>query len=173
MAPAGDVGRRRARAHGAASVVSRPVRPSHRAVPSAVLLAVLVAVPLTSCGNARRDPLARFKGRERAVAETVLAYGAAARRGDAVTVCRDLLAHGATKPLGNECPRRMRAALRTIGVQGLDVVNVRFKDGTAIATVVTGAGANPRSGSLALVPESGGWRIARVGPLPRPGADSG
>lgn len=138
----------------------------------AALAVVSFALLPAGCGR-QDDALDRFDGRERAVAETVLAYSAAARRMDAGTVCRDLLAKEARAPLGQECPRRMAAALRSIDQQGLEVVAVRFKRDTAVATIVTGSGAAPRSGSLALVSEGGRWRIARVGPLPRPGADAG
>ena len=133
--------------------------------------ALLVAWPLAGCGE-DEDPLEGFTGRDRAVAATVLAYGAAARAGDAKAVCDDILAREAKAPLGRECVPRMTMALRAVTQQGLDVVAVRFKGDTAIATVVTGAGESPRSGPLALVEEGGLWRIARVGPLPPPGADA-
>jgi hypothetical protein len=140
---------------------------------STSIAAALAAIALGALGcGAADDPLDGFDGRARAVAQTVLDYSAAARTRDATTVCRDLLAKSASAPLGRECPDRMAAALRGIDQQGLEVVAVRFKGDTAIATVVTGAGKDPRSGSLALVEEGGDWRIARVGPLPRPGADA-
>jgi hypothetical protein len=137
-----------------------------------VLSAAAVALVPAGCGGGD-DQLARFSDRERPVAQTVLDYSAAARTRDAKTVCSDILARSATAPLGRECPVRMAAALRSIDEQGLEVVAVRFVGDTAIATVVTGAGKNPRSGSLALVLEGDRWRIARVGPLPPPGADAG
>jgi len=133
--------------------------------------AMLVASALAGCAS-EKDPLAGFQGRDKLVAATVLAYGTAARNRDAKTVCDGLLAREANAPLGQECVRRMGAALRSIDQQGLEVVAIRYKRDTAIATVVTGAGEQPRSGTLALVQEGGLWRIARVGPLPRPGADA-
>jgi hypothetical protein len=136
-----------------------------------VAAAVLVASALAGCAN-EKDPLAGFQGRDKLVAATVLAYATAARNGDARTVCDALLAREAKAPLGQDCVRRFRVALRSIDQQGLQVVAIRYKDDTAIATVVTGAGEQPRSGTLALVQEGGLWRIAHVGPLPRPGADA-
>jgi hypothetical protein len=137
-----------------------------------VAIALLTAAAaLAGCGG-DVDPLEGFTGRDRGVVATVVAYNAAARNGDARAVCRDILSREAKAPLGQECVRRMTAALRTIDQQGIEAVAVRYKGDTAIATVVTGAGENPRSGTLALVQEDGLWRIARVGPLPPPGADS-
>jgi len=134
--------------------------------------ALLVAWPYAGCGR-DEDPLEGFAGRDRAVAATVLAYGTAARTGDAKAVCDDILARAAKAPLGRECVRRVTTALRGVTQHRIDVVAVRFEGDTAIATVVTGAGKSPRSGALALVQEDGLWRIARVGPLPPPGADAG
>jgi hypothetical protein len=132
---------------------------------------VMAASVLAGCGGTD-DPLSGFTGPDRGVAQTVYDFNVAARSGDAKTVCDDLLARSAKAPLGQECVRRMTSALRSIDTQGIDVVAVRYKDNAAIATVVTHAGKNPRSGTLALVQEGGRWRIARVGPLPRVGADA-
>jgi hypothetical protein len=134
--------------------------------------AAAIALLAPGCGS-RQDPLSGFTGRDRGVAQTIYDYNVAARAGDAKAVCEDLLARSAKAPLGRDCVPRMRAALRSIDVQGVDVVAVRYKGDAAIATVVTGAGRSPRSGALALVQEGGRWRIARVGPLPPIGADAG
>ena len=160
-----------------ASVVSRPVRRSILPLASA-----LAGRRARRAAEARTTRSAVFRGagpRRRRDRLRLQHRGAHGRREGRV---RRPCSHARRRRRwASDCVRRMRAALRSIDEQGIDVVAVRYKGDAAIATVVTERGEAARArGTLALVQEaaagasrgSGRCRRARRAAPGGPGASS-
>ena len=126
------------------------------------LLAVAAALVAGGCGADKRADDRADAGQAR-VSQVVDRLGAAARSRDAKAICEDLftknLQTSIRRTAGTSCAaevgRNLFSAQTRFSVEKVDV-----GDAQAVALVKDQKG---RESSLVLLPESGVWKIARIG----------
>jgi hypothetical protein len=129
-------------------------------------LLVLLALGLAACGTTTttNSTGAKLSGAQKDVADLVSKLATAGRRGDADTICNDILSKQLLtelKSAGGDCRTEMKNAIRDASDYDLQVTSVKVNGDNATAQVRQG-----KKGPVAtftFVKESGGWRASALG----------
>jgi hypothetical protein len=126
---------------------------------------VALALAVTGCGTATKSSSGvKFTGVQKDVADVVSKLSSAGRRGDAATICKDILSKELLtqlKTAGGDCETEMKNAIRDASDYDLQVRSVKVTGSNATAQVRQG-----KDGPVAtftFVKESGGWRASALG----------
>ena len=136
--------------------------------PSTALAATALAVAALAAGCAPQtgsssNSVSKFRGDQRAAAQAVEDFQAAADDSDETKICTGLLAKALADRLaaaGHGCPAVVNATLKDTDSTDMTVESVRVTGDRATARVKFETGKKDRRGNIALVRESGGWRIS-------------
>jgi hypothetical protein len=130
-----------------------------------LLLAPLLALVLSACaGTTTTKSASKFKGDQAQVAQLVDDLAKAGSRGDAKSICTNILATqliNELKQAGGDCVTEMDRAIKDASDYDLQVVSVKINGSTATAQVRQG-----KSGKVAtfsFVKEKPGWRASALG----------
>ena len=139
-----------------------PPRPSTALLAAALAVAALAAgcAPQTSRSS---NSVSKFRGDQRAAAQVVEDLQSAASDGDETRICTQILAKGLAARLANAghgCAPVVKVALKDTDSNDMTVESVRVAGDRATARVKFETGKKDRRGTIALVREGGGWRIA-------------
>jgi Putative lumazine-binding len=134
---------------------------------STALAAAALAVALLGAACAPQsstsNKVSKFRGDQRAAAQTVEDLEAAAKDGNEAKLCNQILSRalaGRIAAAGHGCQPAAKAALKDTDSIGMTVEAVRVNGNRATARVKFETGKKDRVGTIALVREGGGWRIA-------------
>ena len=122
-------------------------------------LAAGCAPQTTSSSNS----VSKFRGDQRAVAQTVEDLQAAADDSDEAKICTQVLAKALADRLAaanHGCPTAVNEAIKDTDSTDMTVEAVRVTDNRATARVKFETGKKDRRANIPLVREGGGWRIA-------------
>jgi predicted lipid-binding transport protein (Tim44 family) len=136
--------------------------------PSTALLAAALAVAALAAGCAPQtssssNSVSKFKGDQRAAAQTVEDLQSAADDSDQTRICTQILSKafaGRLAAAGHGCPAVVDATLKDTDSTDMTVESVRVAGDRAVASVKFETGKKDRRGNVALVREGGGWRIS-------------
>jgi uncharacterized protein YceK len=130
-----------------------------------LLLPVLTAALLLSgCGTAQTTSSPKFKGTQKDVADVVSKLASAGRRGDAATICSDILSKqllAQLKTAGGDCQTEMKNAIRDANDYDLQVRSVKVNGANATAQVRQGK--NGPVATFTFVKEGTAWRASALG----------
>jgi hypothetical protein len=131
----------------------------------AVLIAAVLALSLSACGAAKQtDSASKFTGDQGEVAELVDSLATAGAKGDARTICSDILAKQLVTELknaGGDCVTEMDRAIKDASDYDLQVSSVKVTGTTATAQVRQGK--NGKVTTFSFVKENGEWRATALG----------
>jgi Putative lumazine-binding len=138
-----------------------------RRPPTALLAAVLAgAVLAAGCApqtTSSSNSVSKFRGDQRAVAQAIEDLQSAANDSDETKICSQLLAKALAARLAaanHGCPAAVNAAVKDTDSTDMTVEAVRVAGNRATARVKFETGKKDRRGTISLVREGGGWRIA-------------
>jgi hypothetical protein len=130
-----------------------------------LVLPTVAALALSACGTSTTSSSSvKFTGAQKDVADVVSKLASAGRRGDAATICNDILSKQLLtelKSAGGDCEAEMKNAIRDASDYDLQVRSVKVTGSSATAQVRQG-----KDGPVAtftFVKESGGWRASALG----------
>lgn len=135
---------------------------------SLALSTTLAALALAGCGGAAstEDSAGRFKGEDRAVAQTVEDLQDAAQRGDEQRLCSTILSKALVDRFeaagGAGCAAAIEEAVQDADTFDLTVTKVEVTGATAKATVRSEVGERDKTDALELVKEGGRWKISAL-----------
>jgi hypothetical protein len=137
-------------------------RPSTAFLPAALAVAALFAgcAPQTSTSS---NSVSKFRGDQRAAAQTVEDLQSAADDGNETKICTQVLAKALASRLAaanHGCPAAVNETIKDTDSTAMTVESVRVSGSRATARVRFETGKKDRVGTIALVREGGGWRIA-------------
>jgi hypothetical protein len=129
------------------------------------LAAVLLALFLSACaGTQRTNSADKFKGDQGQIAQLVDDLAKAGSRGDARTICSEILASELVDELkraGGDCVTEMDRAIKDASDYDLQVLNVKINGTTATAQVRQGK--TGKVATFSFVKEKPGWRASALG----------
>jgi ABC-type oligopeptide transport system substrate-binding subunit len=136
--------------------------------PSTALLAVALAAAALAAGCAPQtttssNSVSKFRGDQRAAAQTVEDLQAAADDSNETKICSQVLAKALADRLAaanHGCPAAVNEAIKDADSTDMTVEAVRVTGNRATARVKFETGKKDRRANIALVREGGGWRIA-------------
>jgi hypothetical protein len=129
-----------------------------------LVIAVVLTLGLSACGQAPQSSAKKFPGEQQNVAKVVDDLAKAGRTGDAAKICADILAKQLVtelKSAGGNCQTEMDRAIKDATDYDLQVRSVKVNGATATAEVQQG-----KTGSVAtftFVKEGGAWRASALG----------
>ncbi len=130
-----------------------------------LVIPVLAALALSACGSSSKTPPApKFAGAQKDVADVVDKLASAGRRGDAKTICDDILSKQLItelKTAGGDCENEMKDAIRDANDYDLQVRSVKVTGDNATAQVRQGD--KGAVATFTFVKEGGGWRASALG----------
>ena len=129
-----------------------------------LVIPVLAALVLSACGSSSKTTTVKFAGAQGDVADVVDKLATAGRRGDAKTICNDILAKQLLtqlKTAGGNCEDEMKNAIRDANDYDLQVRSVKVSGTTATAQVRQGK--NGRVATFTFVKEGNAWRASALG----------
>jgi hypothetical protein len=129
-----------------------------------LVLPVLAALALSACGSSSKTTTVKFAGAQKDVADVVDKLAAAGRRGDAKTICDDILAKqllAELKTAGGDCQTEMKNAIRDANDYDLQVRSVKVTGDNATAQVRQGD--KGAVATFTFVKEGGAWRASALG----------
>jgi|SRR3954452_5835644 hypothetical protein len=130
-----------------------------------VLAAVSLALLVSGCAGAAQPKSAdKFKGDQGQIAQLVDDLAKAGSRGDAATICSDILAKELVDELkraGGDCVTEMDRAIKDASNYDLQVVSVKVSGTTATAQVRQGK--DGKVATFSFVKEKPGWRASALG----------
>jgi hypothetical protein len=130
-----------------------------------VVIPVLAALALSACGSSSNTSTGvKFAGSQKDVADVVGKLAAAGRRGDAKTICNDILAKQLVtelKTAGGDCQTEMKNAIRDANDYDLQVRSVKVTGNNATAQVRQGS--KGPVATFTFVKEGGAWRASALG----------
>jgi hypothetical protein len=137
-------------------------RPSTAFAASALAVAALAAgcAPQTSSSS---NSVSKFRGDQRAVAQTIEDLQSAADDSNETKICNELLARalaGRLAAAGHGCPPVVNEAIKDTDTTDMTVEAVRVTGNRATARVKFETGKKDRRSNIALAREGGRWRIA-------------
>ena len=127
-------------------------------------LLVLLALGLSACGATTTSSGANLTGAQKDVADVVSKLATAGRRGDAATICNDILSKQLLtqlKSAGGDCQTEMKDAIRDASDYDLQVRSVKVTGDNATAQVRQGK--NGPVATFTFVKERGQWRASALG----------
>jgi hypothetical protein len=128
-------------------------------------LLVLLALGLSACGATTTSSSGtKFTGAQKDVADVVSKLATAGRRGDASTICNDILSKQLLTQLrsaGGDCQTEMKNAIRDASDYDLQVRSVKVAGSNATAQVRQGK--NGPVATFTFVKEGGQWRASALG----------
>jgi PBP1b-binding outer membrane lipoprotein LpoB len=135
--------------------------------PSTSLLAALAVAALAAgCAPQTKtasNSVSKFRGDQRAAAQTVEDLQSAANDSNETKICTEVLARalaGRLAAQGHGCPAVVNEAIKDADSTDMTVEAVRVTGNRATARVKFETGKKDRRGNVALVREGGRWRIA-------------
>jgi hypothetical protein len=136
--------------------------------PSTALLAVALAAAALAAGCAPQtttssNSVSKFRGDQRAAAQTVEDLQAAADASNETKICSQVLAKALADRLAaanRGCPAAVNEAIKDADSTDMTVEAVRVTGNRATARVKFETGKKDRRANIALVREGGRWRIA-------------
>jgi hypothetical protein len=136
--------------------------------PPTALFAAALAVAALAAGCAPQttsssNSVSKFKGDQRAAAQTVEDLQAAADDSDETKICTQILSKalaGRLAAAGHGCPAVVDATLKDTDSTDMTVESVRVTGDRATARVKFETGKKDRRGNIPLVREGGRWRIS-------------
>jgi len=136
--------------------------------PSTALLAAAVAGAALAAGCAPQtssssNSVSKFRGDQRAAAQTVEDLQSAANDSDETRICTRILSRafaGRIAAASHGCPAAVNEAIKDTDSTDMTVESVRVAGNRATASVKFETGKKDRVGTISLVREGGGWRIA-------------
>jgi ABC-type oligopeptide transport system substrate-binding subunit len=136
--------------------------------PSTALLAVALAAAALAAGCAPQtttssNSVSKFRGDQRAAAQTVEDLQAAADDSNETKICSQVLAKALADRLAaanHGCPAAVNEAIKDADSTDMTVEAVRVTGNRATARVKFETGKKDRRANIALVREGGRWRIA-------------
>jgi hypothetical protein len=136
--------------------------------PSTALLAVALAAAALAAGCAPQtttssNSVSKFRGDQRAAAQTVEDLQAAADDSNETKICSQVLAKALADRLAaanHGCPAAVNEAIKDADSTDMTVEAVRVTGNRASARVKFETGKKDRRANIALVREGGRWRIA-------------
>jgi ABC-type oligopeptide transport system substrate-binding subunit len=136
--------------------------------PSTALLAVALAAAALAAGCAPQtttssNSVSKFRGDQRAAAQTVEDLQAAADDSNETKICSQVLAKALADRLAaanHGCPAAVNEAIKDADSTDMTVEAVRLTGNRATARVKFETGKKDRRANIALVREGGRWRIA-------------
>ena len=136
-----------------------------RSFTALVAAALAVALLGAACApqSSTSNSVSKFRGDQRAVAQAVEDLEAAANDSDEAKLCNQILSRalaGRIAAAGNGCQAGVKAAVKDTDSTGMTVEAVQVSGNRATARVKFETGKRDRRGTIALVREGGGWRIA-------------
>jgi hypothetical protein len=130
-----------------------------------LVIPVVAALALSACGGAQSSSSSvKYTGAQKDVADVVSKLSTAGRRGDAKTICQDILAKQLLtqlKTAGGNCEDEMKNAIRDASDYDLQVRSVKVSGSSATAQVRQG-----KDGPVAtftFVKEGASWRASALG----------
>jgi hypothetical protein len=130
-----------------------------------LVIPAVAALALSACGTAQTSSSnAQFKGAQKDVADVVDKLATAGRRGDAKTICSDILAKQLLtqlKTAGGNCEDEMKNAIRDASDYDLQVRSVKVTGGNATAQVRQGK--DGATATFTFVKEGASWRASALG----------
>jgi hypothetical protein len=126
-------------------------------------LSLLAALALSACGTST-TPTPKFKGSAKDVADQIDKLAAAGRRGDAKTICDDILASQLLtqlKTAGGDCESEMKDAIRDANDFDLNVRAVKVTGNNATAQVQQGD--KGKTATFTFVKEGNAWKASALG----------
>jgi hypothetical protein len=130
-----------------------------------LVAALLLALSVSACaGTSQSNSSDKFKGDQGQIAQLVDDLAKAGSRGDAKTICSNILATELVDELkraGGDCVTEMDRAIKDASDYDLQVLSVKISGTTATARVRQG-----KSGKVAtfsFVKEKPGWRASALG----------
>jgi hypothetical protein len=127
-------------------------------------LLVLSALLIAACGTAQTSNTSKFKGPAKDVADLVDKLSQAGRRGDAKTICNDILSKQLLtqlKTAGGDCQTEMKDAIRDANDFDLNVRSVKVTGTTATAQVQQGD--KGQTATFTFVKEGNDWKASALG----------
>jgi hypothetical protein len=136
--------------------------------PSTALFAAALAVAALAAGCAPQttsssNSVSKFKGDQRAAAQTIEDLQAAADDSDETEICNQILARGLAARIasgGHGCAEVVNATLKDTDSTDMTVESVRVTGDRATARVKFETGKKDRRRNIPLVRERGRWRIS-------------
>jgi hypothetical protein len=129
------------------------------------VIAVALALPLAGCGTSTTPQSAsKFKGDQGQVAALVDRLAEAGAKGDAETICNEILARSLVtelKSAGGDCVTEMDRAIKDASDYDLQVQSVKIAGSTATAQVRQGK--RGQVATFSFVKENGKWRASALG----------
>jgi hypothetical protein len=129
------------------------------------VIAVVLALGLSACGAAQPTKSAdKFSGDRAQVADVVDRLAAAGAKGDAQTICDDILAKQLVtevKNAGGDCVTEMKRAIQDASDYDLQVKDVKVTGTTATAQVRQGE--TGKLATFSFMKENGKWRASALG----------
>ena len=124
------------------------------------------AMAVAGCGGGDDEPNAkRFDGEEKQVAAVVDRLSEAARRGDAKTICEDLITRNlqisVRTAAGTSCAQEFTENIASEDTR-YEIDDITLQQGGRSATASV-TDQDDRKSDLVLQRERDGWRIARIG----------
>jgi hypothetical protein len=126
-------------------------------------LPLLATLALSACGTTSTSN-AKFSGPAKDVADQVDKLAQAGRRGDAKTICDDVLAKQLLtqlKTAGGDCEAEMKDAIRDANDFDLNVRSVKVTGNTATAQVQQGD--KGKTATFTFVKEGNVWKASALG----------
>lgn len=138
-----------------------PIAPAARAL-LALLCLALPTLALSACGSTVST--SGFKGEQHAVAQTIADLQSDATAGDEKKLCTSDLAASVVAKLGGKkgCEKTIKTQLTEIDSLEVSVQSIQIAGGGAGATaqVKSTYAGKKRAGTISLVKEPKGWKIA-------------
>jgi hypothetical protein len=126
-------------------------------------LPLVAALALSACGTTSSSS-SKFSGPAKDVADQIDKLAQAGRRGDAKTICDDILAKqlvAQVKTAGSDCESEMKDAIRDANDFDLNVRAVKVDGNNATAQVQQGD--KGRTATFTFIKEAGAWRATDLG----------
>jgi hypothetical protein len=130
-----------------------------------LVLISAAALALSACGTSSSSSSdVKFSGAQQDVANVVDKLATAGRRGDAATICNDILAKqllAQLKTAGGNCETEMKNAIRDASDYDLQVRSVKVTGANATAQVRQGD--DGPTATFTFVKEGASWRASALG----------
>jgi hypothetical protein len=130
-----------------------------------LVLISAAALALSACGTSSSSSSdVKFSGAQQDVANVVDKLATAGRRGDAATICNDILAKqllAQLKTAGGNCETEMKNAIRDASDYDLQVRSVKVTGSNATAQVRQGK--HGQVATFTFVKEGSAWRASALG----------